>query len=273
MNINQNQNFGTHNTSSRSVPPKYIVIHYVGATGDAKQNINYYNQRSTTNASADFYVGFKGDIWQYNPDPLSRYCWSVGGGRKSNYGGSLYGIATNANCISVEMCVRNNTSNRNANSPGWYFEQATINSTIELTKYLMNKYSIPSSKVIRHYDVNGKFCPGVIGWNAATGNEAEWNNFKACIASSSTPVNNTLNQIGGNKYMFTCRQIKIGDTGNDVLLLEEILKSRGYYDGALDKSFGPALDRAVKAYQKDRSKVLSVDGICGPATWADLIAL
>ena len=75
MNINKNTNFGTHNTSKRSGSIKYLVIHYVGATGDAKANINYYNQKTSRSASADFYVGHSGDIWQYNPDPKIRYCW------------------------------------------------------------------------------------------------------------------------------------------------------------------------------------------------------
>ena len=33
--------------------------------------------------------------------------------------------------------------------------------------------------------------------------------------------------------MFTCKQVRAGDIGNDVLLLEEILKARGLYNGAL----------------------------------------
>lgn len=182
--INQNTNFGTHNTSVRNGKIKYIVIHYVGSTGDAKNNVLYFNQRSTVNASADFFVGFAGDIWQYNPDPEKRYCWAVGGGRQSIHGGKYYGIATNPNCVSIEMCVRNK-GNLKDNSPDWYFEKATIDSTVELTKYLMQKYGIAASNVIRHFDVNGKSCPGVVGWNSITGDESAWNDFKRRIADDS----------------------------------------------------------------------------------------
>lgn len=211
--INQNTNFGTHNTSARSGAIEYIVVHYVGATGDAKANINYYNQRSTTNASADFYVGHNGDIWQYNPDPAKRYCWAVGGKKQSSHGGTLYGIAKNANCVSIEMCVKNSTGNKTANSSGWYFTDATIESTIELTKYLMDKYNIPASKVIRHFDVNGKYCPGVYGWNAPSGSEAEWNNFKKKIGATTTtstskPV--TTTQTTFPKVPFTV-QVLVSD--------------------------------------------------------------
>lgn len=187
LSINQNQNFGTHNTSSRSGKIEYIAIHYIGATGDAKANINYYNQKTVNNASADFYVGHTGDIWQYNPNPLTRYCWAVGGNKQSGYGGTLYGKAKNSNCVSIEMCVKNK-GNKTPNSPDWYFTKETVDATVELTKYLMKTYNIPAERVIRHFDVNGKFCPGVVGWNAPSGSEQDWLNFKARIMAGSTQV-------------------------------------------------------------------------------------
>ena len=42
---------------------KYIVIHYVGATGGAEANCNYYASQYV-GASAHYYVGFSGEIWQ-----------------------------------------------------------------------------------------------------------------------------------------------------------------------------------------------------------------
>ena len=183
MNINKNTNFGTHNTSKRTGSIKYLVIHYVGATGDAKANINYYNQKTSKSASADFYVGHNGDVWQYNPDPKSRYCWAVGGSKQSSSGGSLYKVATNANTIHIEMCVKfSGNGSKYANSPGWYITDATYNSTVELAKYLMNLYGISASNVIRHFDVNGKACPGVVGWNSLSGSETKWKAFKEAIS-------------------------------------------------------------------------------------------
>ena len=181
MYINHNPNFGTHNTSPRPGAIEYIVIHYVGALGGAEANVNYYNQPSTTNASADFYVGHEGEIWQYNPDPAARYCWAVGGRRQNTQGGSLYGIARNDNCVNIEMCVRSSTGNLVPNDPGWYLEDATLNSTVELTRYLMDYYGIDIDHVIRHYDCNGKVCPGIVGWNADSGSEDAWLDFKARV--------------------------------------------------------------------------------------------
>ena len=42
---------------------KYIVIHYVGATGGAKANCKYYASEHI-GASAHYYVDFDGSIWQ-----------------------------------------------------------------------------------------------------------------------------------------------------------------------------------------------------------------
>lgn len=188
LKINQNPSMGTHNTNKTRYPIKYIVIHYTGtANADAYNFIRASNNPSATRASADFYVGFDGTIWQYNTQLDKRSCWAVGGGRQSAYGGSFYGKATNMNCVSIEMCVRNTTGNYNVNAPGWKIEAKTVNATAELTKYLMRKYNVTADRVIRHFDVNGKYCPGVIGWNAPSGSEAQWKAFKKKI--SGTKVN------------------------------------------------------------------------------------
>lgn len=76
------------------------------------------------------------------------------------------------------------------------------------------------------------------------------------------------------KVMFEVSQIQYGSTGVDVLLCQEILKSRGIYNGELDRSYGRATEAAVKAYQqkrKDQGAALAVDGICGVNTWHDML--
>lgn len=178
LKLNKNTADVTHNTGKRTGAIEYICIHYVGAAGDAKANVEYYSQKSVTNASADFFVGHRGDIWQYNPDPKARYCWAVGGARQSAYGGSFYGKCRNANSVSIELCVRNR-GDRTANSKDWYFEEATLAAAAELVKYLMELYGVPAERVIRHYDVTGKLCPGVVGWNAPSGSEIAWEQFRA----------------------------------------------------------------------------------------------
>ena len=56
-------------------------------------------------------------------------------------GGTYYGICTNANSIGIEMCIRNK-GNKSDTSKDWYFEEATVESAIALTKELMAKYHV-----------------------------------------------------------------------------------------------------------------------------------
>ena len=54
---------------------KYIVIHYVGATGGAKANCEYY-AGGDRGASAHYYCGFDGEIWQSVED--KNIAWHCG---------------------------------------------------------------------------------------------------------------------------------------------------------------------------------------------------
>lgn len=157
-----------HVTKSANRPITYIAIHYT-AGGSSKKGAalnvkKVFQQRS---ASADFAVDDETMV-QFNPDLKNYYCWSVGD-KKYTYskGGSLYGKATNKNTISIEMCsnLKKGTSAQASNHEGWYLTDETIKQCVKLTKILMKKYNIPIEQVIRHYDVSGKLCPGVLGWN------------------------------------------------------------------------------------------------------------
>lgn len=62
--------------------------------------------------------------------------------------------------------------------------------------------------------------------------------------------------------------VHYGSTGTIVLMVQARLNQLGYNLGAPDGSFGPATKNAVLRFQK--SKGLSQDGYCGPATWSKL---
>ena len=154
---------------------KYIVIHYVGASGGAEDNCKYF-QNNYRGASAHYFVGHKGEIWQCVED--KNIAWHCGATRYKH----LY--CRNNNSIGIEMCCRKNVSNGT-----WYFTEDTINSTIELVKDLMKKYNIPASNVIRHYDVTGKVCP-----EPYVRDVEAWNTFKASLTAT-TPATGYLVKI------------------------------------------------------------------------------
>lgn len=92
------------------------------------------------------------------------------------------------------------------------------------------------------------------------------------------PNKSTDTPTTGGNYMFETQTVQAGSTGLSVLLLQEIMKARGFKgkDGKeleLDRSAGTNTIYALTQYQKSRGGYLEVDGICGPATWKDLIAL
>ena len=84
----------------------------------------------------------------------------------------------------------------------------------------------------------------------------------------------------GSGYMFEPKVVKVGSKSTSVLLLQEILKARGFYKGKLDQDFGRQTIDAVNAYQEYRAKQGKKltesgkgNGICGKDMWKDLIAI
>ena len=122
---------------------KYIVIHYVGATGGAK-----------------------------------------------------------ANSIGIEMCVRNKGS-KSDTSWDWYFEDATVQTAIELTKEFMERYNVPADHVIRHYDVTGKICPNPYVYNHT---QHTWEAFKTALTETEVKKSGWKEENGGWRFYN-------GDTG------------------------------------------------------------
>ena len=163
---------------------KYIVIHYVGALGGAKENCQYY-AGGNRNASAHYFVGFDGEIWQSVED--ANIAWHCGASRYK------HGECRNANSIGIELCVRKrNTASMGATDKDWYFEDATVEAAAELTRYLMDKYNVPASRVIRHYDVTGKICPNPYVYNTTA---HTWDEFKKKISGAAAPTTKKLYRV------------------------------------------------------------------------------
>lgn len=145
---------------------KYIVIHYVGATGTAENNCKYF-ERFYRGASAHYFVGHSGDVWQCVEDKdIAWHCGAITYKHKT---------CRNANSIGIELCCRKGDK--------WYFEQETIDAATELVKELMKKYNIPASNVLRHYDITGKKCPEPFVRDIKA-----WENFRAQLTTTTTKL-------------------------------------------------------------------------------------
>jgi peptidoglycan hydrolase-like protein with peptidoglycan-binding domain len=62
--------------------------------------------------------------------------------------------------------------------------------------------------------------------------------------------------------------LKKGSKGEQVSIVQQVLKDGGFYKGAIDGDFGTGTDAAVKAFQKGKN--LTVDGIVDVKTWKAL---
>lgn len=150
---------------------KYIVIHYTGSVGSAEANARYF-ANGDRGASAHYFVGYDGEVYQSVED--ENIAWHCG---SKNY---KHKKCRNSNSIGIEMCTKTTGSTRYADE-NWFFEDATVESAVELTKELMKKYSVPKENILRHYDVTGKTCPAPYVFNSG---KHTWDEFLRRISET-----------------------------------------------------------------------------------------
>lgn len=149
----------------------FIVIHYTGVNSDsAEAEARYFTNGNTREAGAHFFIGQDGKI--IKSVPLDHAAWSVGGKKYSDCsstgGGKYYGICTNSNSVSIELC-----DNRQRDP-----SEKQTKAVIKCIKYI-RKYCKNAQYVIRHFDVNGKHCP------ARMMDSKKWSTFKTRIFKES----------------------------------------------------------------------------------------
>lgn len=142
MKINFKQSHSGNYAAGRSGPVEYIVIHYTSNQGDTAKNNADYFAREKVGASAHYFCD-ENEIWQSVKDTDT--AWHCGA---KTY---RHPECRNANSIGVEICMNDKKGN---------VRQGSIETAAELVRYLMQRYGVPVDRVIRHYDVTGKYCPG-----------------------------------------------------------------------------------------------------------------
>lgn len=273
-NLANRANYGNMRSTSKI---KYIVIHYTANDGDSDEaNGNYFHNR-VVKASAHYFVD-DDSITQSVPDNYVAY--SVGDKRYSNYkttgGAKFYGICTNTNSISIEMCDTKKDDIHNVT-------KTTIENTIALVKILMKKYNVTIDRVIRHFDISGKPCPSYYV------NESEWAIFKNRISPSSATTSTSpsfymygaepKSIITGNPNQFTqiVQNIKtvlnkdyglkftINGVADDLLLtnLGNIVMSTASYN----KNLTYCLQQLFKWWNVN----ITIDGLYGSGTKASVM--
>ena len=225
--------------------PAYVVIHETdnwSKGADAKAHATAMKNGNLA-GTVHYYVDSE-SVYQ----TLSHEdgAWAVGDGK------GKYGI-TNRNSINIEICV---------NPESDYYK--AVDKAEQLAASLLKQYDWGVDHLKRHYDASRKHCPRRIQ------DEGLWPEFKRKAtaymgAAPEKPTNKPNTQTGGN-YMFEPKMVSKGDTGLSVLLLQEILRARGFKgkdgkDLKLDRDAGTNTIHALTKYQESRKGVLAVDGI------------
>lgn len=155
---------------------KYLVYHYTGNDGDTAMSNALYYQDHVVKASAHYFVD--DNVIVQSVEDLTT-AWAVGGGRWSDCaktgGGKLYGVVTNGNSLSIEMCDTRRDGQIMAT-------EQTLANAAALGKLLMTRYSIPLDHVVRHFDVTGKHCPAYFM------DEAAWQAFKQRLKEDAVEI-------------------------------------------------------------------------------------
>ena len=80
----------------------------------------------------------------------------------------------------------------------------------------------------------------------------------------------------GGTYMFTTETVKNGSSGASARLLQTLLRGLGYYGAnnkalTIDGDAGANTIHALKNFQSHAG--ITVDGVCGPVTWAKILGV
>ncbi len=139
----------------------YLVAHYVGATGDARNNAKYYATTPGIGASAHYFVGHgpSPEVWASVAETDT--AWHCGANKYK------HPDCRNDNAIGVELCCHKDAAGT------WYFDPETVDAAVALCREIVARYGIDKDHVLRHYDVTGKVCPAPFVHDAGA-----WEDFK-----------------------------------------------------------------------------------------------
>ncbi|NUL49334.1 N-acetylmuramoyl-L-alanine amidase [Cellulosimicrobium funkei] len=135
---------------------------------------------------------------------------------------------------------------------------AQWSSLVHLSAYICQRYGIDVDRIIAHRDVPGAqtLCCG----------DAFYGKLSALRDEVASALANGVD--GGSGASGDYPTVRLGDKGDAVRRVQVTLDVIGHDPGAADGVFGPATEKALRAYQS--SLGTGVDGIAGPRTWGAL---
>lgn len=275
--------------AGKRITPTGIVVHSTGANNPnlkryvgpddgilgKNKNGNHWNKESATKCMHAFIGKVEdGSIRVYQTLPWDYRCWGAGKGPNGSY---------NDSHIQFEICEDAKTNEA-------YYREAFTHAA-RLCAYLCRRFGIKVENVVGHYEAHAA------GYASNHGDPRSWqknfgdtmDDFRAQVAAlldedplaipdgAGKPEENTAQEpqkpaqepakAQGGVNMPTLRE---GDQGTAVRILQRMLIMRGCKlpRYGCDGHYGEETKAAVEAYQTTHA--LTIDGICGPLTWAAL---
>ena len=169
-----------HYGSRKGHKIEWIVCHYPVAPGcNAWWCYDYYN-RTNEAKSAHYAVGTTENV-SIIPCSLAAY-------HVATSGIQTYCGARNCNSIGIDLMDNKlNKKSMSVKDRDWYIDERTLDRAAWLIAYLMRRYEIPISHVVRHWDITRKCCPRpLVGddineYYGISGNQ-KWKEFKQRIS-------------------------------------------------------------------------------------------
>jgi N-acetylmuramoyl-L-alanine amidase CwlA len=127
----------------KSGPNQWIVMHYTANDGDSDEMNAKYFRDKVVKASANYFVDDDSITCTVPDNWIAYHCGAY------KY---FHPSCRNYNSIGIEMCDAHRDGIVQATDK-------TIENAAELAAMLCEKYNIPTSHIIRHYDVTHKICP------------------------------------------------------------------------------------------------------------------
>lgn len=253
--------------SRGSNPIQYIVCHYLGVPNADNPYLYGGGYGGHYNIKRD------GSIYKA-ADPKTAVVWHCGGGLQGSGGHTFYGKCTNYNSIGIEcgVCYTDTSAKEgDGDSDKWYFTEATQESLVWLVSKLMDEYSIPIDRVIRHYDVTGKICPNPYVRNNGLNGNWTWDEFKVNLAqyrkdgTITIPSRSTASSTGSTSKAYLSK----GDSGTAVKAVQKYLIAIGFSCGSAgaDGDWGTNTQMAFESFREAYGADIAADGgKCGDVT-------
>lgn len=222
----------------KRVSTGYLIIHHAAAKSCSADDVHRWHlANGWAGIGYNFFVRKDGSVYRGRPEDA--------------VGAHTVGY----NSMSIGICFEGNYDVETK------MPEAQLKAGHELLAYLRGKY--PNAKVGKHKDYDSTACPGrYFPWNDLLNGPKD-----------STPTTPAKPAVVNDNDEEVCEvKVPMLEKGDDNGYVKTVQILLNKYDGAKlaeDGDFGPATYAAVRSYQKSRG--LGVDGIVGPATWAQLL--